>query len=421
MYPVKRMNYIDLFAGAGGLSEGFARAGFTPIAHIEMVRNACDTLLTRSFYYKLKKTTKGRKYYSSYLRGEITHEEFFKSMPKDILDSVICETMSKDSLPKIFDKIDQRALALNINQVDIIIGGPPCQAYSLVGRSRKDMNSDPRNWLYKLYIEFLKKYKPKLFVFENVEGIKTAGGGSFLEDIKRLVGKAGYDMDIRLLESQNYGVLQRRKREIIIGVQKSYHKSHPDYPYPEADFNSDKYFVKDLLVDLPPLQPGEKNNQYVDKPTRYLSESCIRQKSDILTWHETRPIREHDRKIYRFVIEFTSKWGRNPKYTEIPSELRTHKNQSSFLDRFKVVRSDAHYSQTMVAHISKDGHYYIHPDIKQARSLSVREAARIQSFPDNYFFEGPRTSALTQIGNAVPPLLAYKIAKAIQEYLSNLS
>ena len=143
--------------------------------------------------------------------------------------------------------------------------------------------------------------------------------------------------------------------------------------------------------------------------------SGIRTRDDVLTWHIARRQIDRDREIYRIAIR---KWfGDHERltYGELPAELRTHKNTASFLDRYKVVERDNNACHTMVAHISKDGHYYIHPDIDQARSISVREAARIQSFPDNFFFEGPRTAAFVQIGNAVPPLLAKAIAKAIKQ------
>ena len=160
-----------------------------------------------------------------------------------------------------------------------------------------------------------------------------------------------------------------------------------------------------------------RRNVYKCKSTEYLRESGIRTEDDILTLHQARPNLERDRKIYRQVIEAWNNGQKRLKYTELPEELCTHNNRTAFLDRFKVVAKDMPYAQTMVAHISKDGHYFIHPDIKQARSISVREAARIQSFPDNYFFEGGRTASFLQIGNAVPPLMASAIAKKLKEQL----
>ena len=416
----KPINYIDLFAGAGGLSEGFERAGFSPIAHVEMMREACDTLKTRSCYYALKNVANGDEIYKKYLKGEISRETLWSSVPKDVLDKVICETMSDATLPRIFERISNLMAKKGASELDLIVGGPPCQAYSIVGRARKNMEKDSRNFLYKLYVKFLKKFSPKVFVFENVQGLLSAGKGKYYEDLKQSCENAGYVFLHKLIKAEEYGVLQKRRRVIIIGIKKNLALSNTSDPYPIPNTVSYlNYKIKDILSDLPPLKPGEHKNSYSGRPTTYLSLTQIRKPGDVLTWHLTRSIREQDRDIYRFVINFRKKSGKNAEYTDIPANLRTHKNLTGFLDRFKVVPENEHACQTMVAHISKDGHYYIHPDIEQARSLSVREAARIQSFPDDYYFEGSRTSAFTQIGNAVPPLLAYEIAKSIKNYLKS--
>ena len=406
-------SYIDIFAGAGGLSEGFQRNGYIPVAHVEMKKEACLTLKTRECFYYLKKH--GRiEDYKNYLRREITRDELYAMVPETVLNSVINETMSEEGMPALFDRIDQLMEVQGIENIDVLVGGPPCQAYSLVGRARSKTNmvGDPRNYLYMLYCEVLEKYRPKIFVFENVPGLLTANGGSYFDDMRERFRKAGYFLEYRILNSKEYGVLQNRRRVIVIGWREG-----TDFTYPELDKKEQKYLVDDLFSDLPYIEPGESRNIYKCKSTEYLRESGIRTEDDILTLHQARPNLERDRKIYRQVIEAWNNGQKRLKYTELPEELCTHNNRTAFLDRFKVVAKDMPYAQTMVAHISKDGHYFIHPDIKQARSISVREAARIQSFPDNYFFEGGRTASFLQIGNAVPPLMASAIAKKLKEQL----
>ena len=406
-------SYIDIFAGAGGLSEGFQRNGYIPVAHVEMKKEACLTLKTRECFYYLKKH--GRiEDYKNYLRREITRDELYAMVPETVLNSVINETMSEEGMPALFDRIDQLMEVQGIENIDVLVGGSPCQAYSLVGRARSKTNmvGDPRNYLYMLYCEVLEKYRPKIFVFENVPGLLTANGGSYFDDMRERFRKAGYFLEYRILNSKEYGVLQNRRRVIVIGWREG-----TDLTYPELDKKEQKYLVDDLFSDLPYIEPGESRNVYKCKSTEYLRESGIRTEDDILTLHQARPNLERDRKIYRQVIEAWNNGQKRLKYTELPEELCTHNNRTAFLDRFKVVAKDMPYAQTMVAHISKDGHYFIHPDIKQARSISVREAARIQSFPDNYFFEGGRTASFLQIGNAVPPLMASAIAKKLKEQL----
>ncbi|POR21697.1 DNA (cytosine-5-)-methyltransferase, partial [Flavobacterium columnare] len=207
------MNFIDLFAGAGGLSEGFIKAGFNPIAHVEMNKDACDTLRTRTVFHYLKENNRINEYYD-YLKGTISREDLWKKIPLHLINSVINREISTKTLPEIFEIIDKE---LGEQKVDVVIGGPPCQAYSVAGRARKNMEDDPRNHLYKHYIEFLKRYKPKMFVFENVPGILSASNGEYLEKIFNSVKKQGYKLEKQILNAKNFNVLQDRKRVIIIG------------------------------------------------------------------------------------------------------------------------------------------------------------------------------------------------------------
>lgn len=403
------LNFIDLFAGAGGLSEGFVRAGFNPIAHVEIDKNACDTLQTRNAYYYLKKKNDLGIYYD-YLKKSISKQELFQEL-SFLEQNVIHHAIGKDN-SKIFNIIDEK---LHNKNIDLIIGGPPCQAYSVVGRYRllKSKDEDARNLLYKEYAKFLKKYKPKVFVFENVLGLLSAEKGKYFNNLKKYFKSIGYDLDYRVLNASEFGVLQDRKRVIIIGWRKDL-----DFSYPIFDFKENHNSVKDILLDLPFLNPGDNEpiSFYSKENNSYLKNAFIREESEFVTQHITRQHNQRDLKIYKIAIE---KWLNEKKrlnYPDLPNELKTHKNESSFIDRFKVVNVNG-FSHTVLAHIAKDGHYYIYPSLEQIRSLSVREVARIQSFPDNYYFEGGRTAAFKQIGNAVPPLMAYEIAKKIKDNL----
>lgn len=394
-------NFIDLFAGAGGLSEGFIQAGFSPVAHVEMNPYAAQTLETRTGYYYLKAQGK-LDIYKDYISGKITRDEFLQHIPEEQLQSVFCETMSDETLPRLFENIDKILTQRGIKQVDVIIGGPPCQAYSLVGRAQSKhmetpMSADPRNDLYKLYARFLQKYQPKMFVFENVMGIKSANGGATWLKVQEALRSVGYEIECHEQNSKNFGVLQNRRRMIIVGWLKNSGLFYPQFEKKIADATT----VNDILSDLPAVQPGGKSGEYrTDNFSDYLRRTGIRKDSDILTHHCARPNKDRDIEIYRRTIELWNDGHKRLNYNDLPDELKTHKNRKSFLDRFKVVEGDEAYCHTMLAHISKDGHYFIHPDIEQHRSITVREAARIQSFPDDYFFEGPRTAQFVQIGNA---------------------
>lgn len=406
-------NFIDIFAGAGGLSEGFLQAGFQPVAHVEMNEYAARTLETRSAYYYLKKTG-NLALYRQYLSGKIKRDEFMKQIPASVTKTVINETLSDETILSVFRTIDGIMKICGIESIDVIVGGPPCQAYSLVGRAQSShmevpMEDDPRNYLYKLYARFLKKYQPRMFVFENVVGIESAHGGAIWKNLQKYLKRVGYEIECREQNAQTFGVLQNRRRMIVVGWLKNSGLKYPDFIEKKTDA-----VVNDLFMDLPKLHPGESNNTYSkQKPSRYVTESGIREKGDVLTLHNCRPNIERDIKIYTRAIALWNDGRKRLNYNDLPEELKTHKNRHSFTDRFKVVEGDERCCHTILAHLSKDGHYFIHPDIEQHRSITVREAARIQSFPDNYYFEGPRTSQFVQIGNAVPPMMARGIAEGI--------
>lgn len=418
----RKLKYIDLFAGAGGLSEGFIRAGFEPVAHVEIDEAACYTLKTRTAYHYLKSVNKYDTYIS-YLRGEVSRDDLYSCVPQRLLDAVINLPIGGECNPTIHKTIEKQ---LNEKGIDLIIGGPPCQAYSLVGRARSasSMKGDPRNYLYIHYAKFLEKYNPKLFVFENVLGLKSAGNGIYLKNMEKLFLKKGFNMKLFTVEANNFGVLQNRKRIVIIGWKENLSFEIPDL---EAVINTSNYKVKMLFTDLPKIQAGEGKDKflkYTTKTNDYLNNTFIRNGIDILTHHIARPNTEQDKEIYRIAVEKWNTEKERLKYNDLPERLKTHQNRDSFFDRFKVVAANESYSQTVVAHIAKDGHYYIHPDIEQNRSITVREAARLQSFPDDYYFEGikegaNRTAAFKQIGNAVPPLMAESIASSIKHLLLN--
>ena len=416
------LNYLDLFAGAGGLSEGFIQAGYAPVAHVEMDEAACFTLKTRAAYYWLK--AKNRlDIYKSYVCGEITREAFYKLVPEQVLNAVLNYEISEDILPVIFEKIDT---CLDGEKLDLIVGGPPCQAYSLVGRARSEngMVGDKQNYLYKLYAKFLKRYKPRFFVFENVTGLLSAkenDGNYHFDNMRALFRKCGYSTEYKILNATDYGVLQNRKRIILLGKYGVDEKNfYPDIPVVE----SVGITVSEIFKDLPALHAGEGIYGPVDVlpyTGKYLYDAGIKD-TDYITFHNARPHIEQDLKIYKLVVETWNREHKRIDYSELPEELKSHKNTTAFLDRFKVVAGDLPYSQTVVAHISRDGHYYIHPDADQNRSLTPREVARLQTFPDSYYFESRnavpgRTAAFRQIGNAVPVRLAYSVARALKDLM----
>ena len=408
------LTYIDLFAGAGGLSEGFVRNGFTPVAHVEADGEACLTLKTRTAFYYLQQKRK-LPVYRDYLKGSITRAELYSQVPKNLLNQVLNVEISRWTLKNLLVSIRKNMKQMGIKQVDAIVGGPPCQPFSIVGRGAlKSKKREMRANLYRFFEQFLREFKPKVFVFENVPGLLSARNGKVYRKIVSSIEKAGYRMEVKTLDAYDFGVLQQRRRLVLIGWQKKIQLQYPEFASVRNGF-----LTKELFSDLPPLRPAEDGSRkgYVKVAAGYLAVKKLRQATDVLTQHITRPHNDLDREIYELTIRTWKEEHRRLKYPNLPARLKTRKNETDFLDRFKVVADDLPFSHTLLAHIAKDGHYYIHPGLRQRRSLSVREAARIQSFPDNYYFEGCRSSAFRQIGNAVPPLMAERIAAKIKKML----
>lgn len=443
---------IDLFSGAGGLTEGFAREGFDIIAHIEKDPWACETLRTRVCYHWLKEQNR-LDIYNRYLRStqsvrknaSLKEEVFYNPYPE------LREFVTSRILNKTFGNPDKNpntissANAINdirniarqngVQEISVVIGGPPCQAYSLIGRGRmkEQATKDDRNFLFKYYLDIVREFQPRLFVFENVPGILSAQKKQLFPAICEEFDNIGYGFiagpntsnQDNIVDCQQYGVYQTRKRVILFGYRKA------DYPqgftYPDfAQFMEqldEPANTENAIFDLPPLNAGQGANFWYGDypPNNELSQYQVlmRDESPGVLNHFARSHRNEDLKIYRMQIDASARGEKIP-YSQLPESLQFHKNSSKkvFEDRFRVHGSQE-VPHTIVAHISKDGHYNIHPDQNQLRSLTVREAARIQSFPDNYFFEGPRTAQFVQVGNAVPPLLSQIIARAVNIKLDN--
>lgn len=394
---MKKYTFIDLFAGCGGLSEGFYKQGYKSLLHLEIDGTACKTLCTRMKHYG----------YSD----------------EEIEDAVLCADITSDG---IIEEIDKRLH----EDVDIIIGGSPCQAFSTVGRAQSpdSMNSDPRNYLFENYLQILNHIKPKMFIFENVKGILSAKpkGVKIFDIIVREMSKTYNivsDPKTILLNAADYGVPQIRERIIIIGVRKdidfidvkdiyaSIPKSHSD-----TDPSLPNYVtVGEAILDLPKLNPGEGENEQKVKPLKrkndYLKK--IANNSGIVYNHSARNHNDADRERYRILSE-NKNW--QLKDLQVVRPDLVHHDPKHFGNRYTVQESDKP-GKTVVAHLYKDGNLFIHPDPEQARTFTVREAARIQSFPDDFVFEGSRTDQFKQVGNAVPPLMAETFAKTLGEFL----
>lgn len=513
---LQQIKVLDLFAGPGGLGEGFAslechgQQPFKIALSIEKDKTAFKTLQLRSFFRQFTKGNVPNEYYQ-YLRGEISRRSLFRRFQTEYhraKQEAWCLTLgSKRVAPQAVDKRIQVALGGTKNW--ILIGGPPCQAYSLIGRvkikseskkKQKDFDKDHRHFLYREYLKIIAIHKPPVFVMENVPGILSSkingtntferiigdlrnpdkavsalngrstqnSGQSLSYHIYSLVRSADNGIELQptdyIIKAENYGIPQARHRVILLGIRtdiqsKPRQLTKSDLPVPMWDAISDLVKIrsrlskepdsndawKSVLQSIPHCQwfadpnleeslknrlkiASESNDSPINTgaeflagtiPGNLLPEWFCDQRIQGQCNHSARSHIREDLHRYFFASCFAETYGRSPKISDFPKGLRPrHANieraveESMFSDRFRV-QVRCRPSTTITSHISKDGHYYIHPDALQCRSLTVREVARLQTFPDNYFFEGPRTEQYHQIGNAVPPLLAKQIAAVV--------
>lgn len=503
---------VDLFAGPGGLGEGFSSVADDPfriIVSAEMNSAARSTLRLRAFYRLLKR--RGGNALDSYYLFCNKKSEFpydpgnYDAWIESGEEARQLELGKTEDNEELDSKISAQKLGPETPWV--LIGGPPCQAYSLVGRARNRgkveyrAEEDHRHFLYKEYLRIIQKYRPAVFVMENVKGILTAsvGGKKIFETILRdlsdpdeamgVTGLGGgyriysltcgtnfstkdapqkIDVHDFVIKAEKHGIPQARHRVILIGVRDDMGFGAPG----QIDFEKE-VTVQEVIGSLPRLRSRlskeiDSSEGWAEVVVNHFSEMArevssgegrtelraalenasegiarglgnggnqllktesTEDDSDILggwyydarleVWlnHDARGHMRSDLRRYAYATAFATAFGRSPKgHGEFSLKgLRpNHENWETgkFSDRFRVQMS-SRPATTVTSHISKDGHYFIHYDSRQCRSLTVREAARLQTFPDNYYFQGNRTEQFHQVGNAVPPLLAKKIGELV--------
>lgn len=500
---------IDLFAGPGGLGEGFAScvtgataSAFEVRLSIEMDPDAHTTLELRSFFRQFPRGTAPDAYYER-LRGEITTAELFADYPRQAArartEAWLAE-LGKVPTEELHQRIRQ---AIGSNHQWVLCGGPPCQAYSVVGRSRRGGidDDDKRIYLYREYLQILAEHEPAVFIMENVKGLlssRVAGSGLFEQILADLhapgasvrhrrstaqyrvlslvaapqrfdkAGNPQFDPQDFVIRSEQYGIPQTRHRVILLGVREDlWHNGTPLLtPAPR------EVPVSQVLQGLPKLRSGLSrttdgpdewratiqevigsgllktipNGHYAEVRHAVMKglEAVKNYRADRggefvpfkatvgfrphwfldariggVVNHASRPHMASDLHRYLFATAYAKVAGRSPELRDFPTALLPkHRNVTEvgkeffFDDRFRVQVSDRP-STTITCHLAKDGHYYIHHDPAQCRTFTVREAARVQTFPDNYLFCGTRTAQYRQVGNAVPPLLARQIAQVV--------
>ncbi len=398
-----KFNVIDLFAGCGGLTDGFLQT------------EKYNTLATVDWEFPTVQTLKKRmstKWNYNLEKENILHFDIQRTdeLINGFSDSKYGNSVGLDNL-------------IGNNQVDLIVGGPPCQAYSIAGRVRDEngMHDDYRNYLFESYVKLVNHYQPKAFVFENVEGILSAkpGGISIVDRIKLAFNEIGYEItdNLRsnaLFDTSFYNVPQKRKRVIIFGVPKnenSRNKINSFYSKMKLKSTLEPLNSKNAFEFLPKIFPDKNNLKH--------SHSLKINGVPLPKNHEPRMHNERDIEIFKLLAE-DIKSGRE-EYVSSKALIELYKQKTgkeSKFHKYHVIREDKP-SNTIPAHLYKDGLRHIHPDPKQARSITVREAARLQTFDDDFEFLGSRGDQYKMIGNAVPPAFSKIIAETVNEILLN--